>query len=214
MQRITVCAAVADWILERRDLVRRVWAAWLLAHACAMRGYLEAEVTRLVHRLGKKKESIWEMRKPALVEQAMRRLGWTRDQAEAETVGQLRLYLKELNEAEKVENVLLPKGLARMKLGELQAECEARGIEIMHGKKNLTREELIRELRRWASLSPKQAQEAPSHEPSTTSSGAGARPKVRPDVRQFKPAGRARRPRAMEGDFEMLGAEDGMTDSD
>ena len=52
-----------------------------------MRGYLEAEVIRLAHRLGKKEnKSIWEMRKPALVEPAMERLGWTRDQAEAETV--------------------------------------------------------------------------------------------------------------------------------
>ena len=76
MERVTVCVAVADWIQEHKEIVRRAWAAWQLAHVCAMRGYLEAEVIRLTKRLGKKEsESIWDMRKPALVEQVVKRLG-------------------------------------------------------------------------------------------------------------------------------------------
>ena len=97
---------------------------------------------------------------------------------------------------------------------ELQAECEVRGVETQVDKKNLTREELIRELKRWASLSPEQTQEAPSRESSSTTSAAAARPKVRLDARQFRPAVRARRPRDMEGDFAMIDVGDSMSASD
>ena len=206
MERVTVCVAVADWIQEHKEIVRRAWAAWQLAHVCAVRGYLEAEVIRLTKRLGRKEsESIWDMRKPALVEQVIKRLGWSREQAESETVGQLRLHLKELNQTEKAEKAVLPKGLARMKRDELQDECVARGIETHRAdKKAFSREELIRDLKKWAARTMAEAEATADGQSSTTSAAAKARPKVRPNVQSFRPAGRGRRQRDEDEDFAMV----------
>ena len=121
--RQRACAAVADRIQERKQL-RRVWEAWLLVHAGAMRDALEAEVDRLTRRLAKRKEhgSIWAMPKPALVDLVVKHLGWPRDKAADETVGQLRLHLKEFNQMVKAGKALLPKRLTRSTLAELRSE--------------------------------------------------------------------------------------------
>ena len=133
MERLLVWVAVVDWASPQR-LIRKVFAAWLIAHVSAVRGYLEAEVQRLQSKLVKKTSSIWEMRKPALVEAAIKNLGWSRDKAESETVGQLRLYLKEAKTAKEPIKNHLPTGLQRMKHEELQEEAMNRGLEITKGK--------------------------------------------------------------------------------
>jgi hypothetical protein len=73
--------------------------------------YLEKENERLKKEVGKKSDSIWDMRKADLVQRAREVLGMSVQEAEAETVGQLRLLLKEHGESK------LPKGLGRKTQG-------------------------------------------------------------------------------------------------
>ena len=94
---------------------------------------LDQENERLRAQLGRKKDSIYQMNKAALVGLAMRLLGWSRVDAEQETVGQLRLYLKEKINQDKLEaeshELALPKALGRMKLVELGIEADRRGLD-------------------------------------------------------------------------------------
>jgi len=213
MERLLVWVAVVDWASPQR-LIRKVFAAWLIAHVSAVRGYLEAEVQRLQSKLVKKTSSIWEMRKPALVEAAIKNLGWSRDKAESETVGQLRLYLKEAKTAKKAITNHLPTGLQRMKHEELQEEAMNRGLEITKGKgAKKTREELIRDIKAWAEEQVATEFQKTTETPPSPSSAAGARPKPRSrsDALAFRPTRRGRN--RAEKDY-VMAASLGGTDSE
>ena len=80
----------------------------------------------------------------------------SRQAAERETVGQLRLMLKEAR-ATKAAVSALPQGTQRMRLVERQGEAAGRGLEIMRADgKAKCREELIRDIKGQAA----EAQEA------------------------------------------------------
>jgi hypothetical protein len=122
------------------------WRTWFLG---LLTEVLDKENTQLRTELGRKEDSIWHMRKAALVSKAMEVLHWSRPQAEEATVGQLRLQLKEAlaasKEVQQADEWAAPKGLNRMKLAELQAEAIRRSLSIeRHPGSRMTREELIR----------------------------------------------------------------------
>ena len=90
---------------------------------------------------------LWRKPKAELIEDAIHFLGWTREAAEDMTVGQLRLYLKEVHdELKAMEPQLLPKGLAKMRKEAIQEEMAKRRLDHM-GK---TVEHMMRDLQRWA----------------------------------------------------------------
>ena len=92
-------------------------------------------------------DSLWNKNKPELVEDAVHFLGWTREHAQGQTVGQLRLHLKEFrDEIKGAKPELLPKGLTNMRKSELQEEMQRRSMEF----NGMTREQMIRDLRVWA----------------------------------------------------------------
>ena len=134
------------------QLVIMAWKAWYqeLVIEC-----LEKQVQNATEAGEPRPSSIWQMRKGELVELAISELGWTRRQAEAETVGQLRLALREMKDEQKVTAALvgpqsaLAKGLNRMLLAQLQEEATTRQIELTRADgKSKTREELIRDVKR------------------------------------------------------------------
>jgi len=202
--------------LTKRSLLKLALAAWQLAHVCEMRGYLKAEVERLKKLVLKGEEvSIWKMRKQELVETAVRLLGWSRSYAEKETVGQLRLYLKEENDRQKTAG-LIPKGLTKMKLEDLQVEAMNRGLPTEDEKdRRKTREELIRDIKSWAAEDPahegEEAEQPKDKSPSSSSLGATGKAKAartRPDALAYRPTTRGSRQREAEPgeaeDFQML----------
>ena len=139
---------------SKSQLLRYCFQEWVKYHAINVRGHLEAEILTLRNQLSSYgsngKISIWKMRKAELVEYGVTILGWDRQTAETETVGQLRLYLKEAGEVAKPDQVL-PKGLNRLKKAELQATCLERNISVAKPEgRELSREEMIRELKQWA----------------------------------------------------------------
>ena len=76
-----------------------------------------------------------------------RELGMRREAAEQETVGQLRLMLKEARDEQAGER-LYPKGLNRMCLLELQVEAAARGLSTTRANgTDKCSEELIRDIK-------------------------------------------------------------------
>ena len=160
--------------------------AWKVVHLAAMRDYLEAENERLTALAGKD-GSIWTARQLELVALAQRELGMSRQAAERETVGQLRLMLKEARAMVDAVSAL-PKGLQRMRLAELQSEAAGRGLEIMRADgKTKCREELIRDIKDQAG-SAKEASARPEGPP------------ARPEPALFRPAPRAKqtpRPRSL-----------------
>lgn len=102
--------------------------------------------------LGRKKDSIWEMRKPQLVQAARERLGMSVQEAEKETVGQLRLLLKEFNQLQAAAEGERVTGLSRKKHAELMNLCDQMGIptEDSGGKMGLKcREAMIRDIRNY-----------------------------------------------------------------
>ena len=92
--------------------------------------YLETESERLSKMVGGGAQSIWKMRKADLVRTAETELGMSRAAAEKETVGQLRLLIRELREFREMQETgqKLPKGLTRMNHAELLKTCELWGI--------------------------------------------------------------------------------------
>ena len=162
----------------------------------------------------KRKEhgSIWAMPKPALVDLVVKHLGWPRDKAADETVGQLRLLLKEFNQMVKAGKALLPKRLTRSTQAELRSECAERGIVITAYD---THEELIRELKKWAAQIAADGKLPGAGAPSSSTSGpADAGVAIRLDAPRFKPVGRPRRRRAVEEDLDVVDLEDSMSASD
>ncbi|CAK0872907.1 unnamed protein product [Prorocentrum cordatum] len=140
--------------------IRLVFMAWKAWYQELLVDYLEREVQTLRQR-EEGPRSIWQMREAELVTLTMQELGWRRDRAEAETVGQLRLALREkksetkASEEEKDDlRTTLPKGLANMRLAELQEEAAVREIPLTRSSgTNKTREELIRDVRQFVSES-------------------------------------------------------------
>ena len=136
------------------QMVIMAWKAWYQEMVI---GCLEQQVQSVPETGEYRPTSIWQMRKAELVEPAVMELGWPRRQAEAETVGQLRLALRERKAEQKAARVLtspqsvLPKGLNRMKRVQLQEEATTRHIEVTRADgRRKTKEELIRDVRRHA----------------------------------------------------------------
>ncbi len=93
----------------------------------------QTEVARLRNLVGKKSESLWDMRKDDLVEAARKELGMTRTQAETETVTTLRERIRAFREAQKVDenpDAQAPKGLNSMKTADLVEEMRRRSIPL------------------------------------------------------------------------------------
>ena len=94
------------------------------------------------------------MRKHQLVEAAVTELLWSRDRAERETVGQVRLALRELRRQEEElqpeRKKLLPPGWKRIRAEEIKELALERNISMTgpDGKRQV-KEALIRDLLRW-----------------------------------------------------------------
>ena len=135
------------------------------------------EVQRLRSELNRRYDSIYTMNKAALVGKAIRDLGWTRMEAERETCGQLRLYLKEHAQANKTQEEKSewgkPKGLNKWRHADLADEAERRGISLLPPgqHRHPTREEFIR-----AILQHVEANHVPNITSAATSTRATAVP--------------------------------------
>ena len=132
-----------QWVLP---LTFFVWKSWYQEMEIKAR---RQEVRRLRCELDRKYDSIHKMNKAALVGKAMSDLGWTRVDAERETCDQLRLYLKEHYQAERVQEENSewgkPKGLHKMRVADLSDEAERRGISLPSGPNgHPTKQEFIR----------------------------------------------------------------------
>ena len=108
------------------------WLQWKVTVLKERVEQLLQENAILRNKIKKRATSIWEMKKAELVEVAMRELNMDREEAEAETVAQLRYIIKNCRElaamGEEELGVRLPRGLGRMKRKELLEECERRGL--------------------------------------------------------------------------------------
>ena len=106
-----------------------------------------------------------------MVNKVVALLGHDRAVMEKETVGQLRLMLKESTDQDKAAmTVMLPKGLARMKKEELQEARVDRGLTY-EGK---GREQMIRDLRAHAKEVDKEARAMTGRAASSTSTSETA----------------------------------------
>ena len=82
---------------------------------------LQAELSMLQDKVGRKQESMWQLRKPDLVERAVEPGLFAPAEARRETVAQLRMLLKITKEPR--EPKLLPPGVSSMKKVELTQWC-------------------------------------------------------------------------------------------
>ena len=157
----------------RQWLLRAVFHVWSVMGWQARVKYLENTVERYRQQLGARAESIWAMNKAELVNRVVSTLGKARAEMEKETVGQLRLMLREHADQEKaVATIMLPKGLARMKKAELEEACLERGLTY----EGLTREQMIRDIKNHAKEVEQEARAeegAPPTQPNITSSETG-----------------------------------------
>ena len=115
----------------RSLLVRLTFASWRMVTALTSSQTLQAENQRL--REINPKESIWLMKKADLVEVAIAELGYTRTQATAKTVIELRERLRvSRKEHREEEDPLLkvPAKMERMVVEELVSECTRRAISV------------------------------------------------------------------------------------
>ena len=98
-----------------------IFGAWATQAWRTRTTYLAEVAEKCKAKLGKLAESIWTMKKAELVDQVVERCGLTRSAAEAETVGQLRLMLKEARDGKREASgeAALPKLFARMRKEEL-----------------------------------------------------------------------------------------------
>ena len=90
----------------------------------------EAQCQRLRKDLGRRRESVWEMRKAELVETAKKELGFTMAKATELTALELRHLVKQGRDANLEPKLNLPKGMGKMRLAELQGEASSRGIDL------------------------------------------------------------------------------------
>ena len=153
--------------------------AWRSTYLIKIAEEATNEVVRLRNEMTRKQDSIYTMSKSALVMKAVAELGWTRDQAEAETVAQLRLHLKENrgNEEPHEEEERLPLRLTRMLKTDLQEESTRRGLPISDEQTGmlLIRQVMIRNIRVHAGIGPppvlfKKEPENPDYKTSTSAS--------------------------------------------
>ena len=64
----------------------------------AVNSKLRVDIVKLNARLASFTQSLWSKNKEELVQMAQHQLGWTEQQAKKETVAQLRLHLRELQD--------------------------------------------------------------------------------------------------------------------
>ena len=143
----------------RGRLMRIFFAAWRALIQEMVVRYLEEENERLSKMVGGDAKSIWKMRKADLVRTAETELGMNRAAAEKETVGQLRLLIREYREMQEYIRAAhkLPKGLTRMTHAELLHTCEQWGVATEDSGKRLginTREQMIRDIKLMAEMQP------------------------------------------------------------
>ena len=126
---------------------RRFLAGCFRAWASAVTAKTRADNVQLRVRLAGLTTNVWTKNKAELVQEAVHHLGWTQEQAEKETVGQLRLHLKELKEQiVGAEPALLPKGMDKMLKADLVHEMQVRKMD----PTGMTREAMKRDLKIWA----------------------------------------------------------------
>ena len=127
-----------------RDSLRQALLGWRLQTEMAARERLALRVAELDE---EGERSIWQMKKAELVQAAVTRLGWPAAFAQEKTTGQIRLHLKEAQQAERGQTDYLlevPKGLNRLLKDQLQKEAAMRMIDTVCK----TREEYIRAITR------------------------------------------------------------------
>ena len=111
--------------------MRLVMTSWRLVAVQTSNQALLTENERL--QMINPKESIWQMRKAELIEVAIAELQVTRSAATKMTVEELRERIRvERKKARDEEDPLtkLPKGLGKMSVAQLQAECTQRLISV------------------------------------------------------------------------------------
>ena len=104
---------------------------------------LRTEKVRLVTIIGKGAESIWNMRKPELVEVARKELGMSVATANQKTVTVLRELIRAKRKDDQAAQdpmAQVPKGLEKMKKDDLIKEMEKRNLPLNH---NPTRPQMI-----------------------------------------------------------------------
>ena len=115
----------------RTQKLRMIFMAWQLRVAVVSVAALAAENQSLKMKLGKRNNSIWEMKKADLVEVARQELGMTIAAAEKETVTTLREKIR-ANRMKLTTNqdplTVLPKGLEKMTWLELHEEMQKRSL--------------------------------------------------------------------------------------
>ena len=140
------------WHTERVMMV--MFRSWSVAVQIFVRERLEARCGKLEPQTGNRPITLAKMRKHQLVEAAVTKLLWNRDRAERETVGQLRLALRELRqEVEELQperKKILPPGWKRFRAGNIKELALELNIPICgpNGKPQV-KEALIRDLMRW-----------------------------------------------------------------
>ena len=139
------------WHTERA--MRVMFRSWSLAVQVLVRERLEARYEELKLEAGNRPIALASMRKHQLVQAAGTKLLWSRERAERETVGQLRLPLRELRQEEEELQLerkkLLPLGWKRLRAEEMKELAMERNIPICgpNGKPQVN-EALIRDLLR------------------------------------------------------------------
>ena len=136
--------------------MRVVFRSWSLAVQISVRERLEALCEKLKSQTDNGPVTLATMRKHQLVEAAPL---WSRDRAEQETVGQLRLALRELRqekeELQPERKRLLPHGWKRFQADEIKELAMERNIPVCGPDgKTKVKEALIRDLLRWCERQP------------------------------------------------------------
>ena len=140
-------------------LMRVVFRSWSLAVHILVRERLEALCEELKSQTGNGPVTLATTRKHQLVEAAVTQLLWSRDRAERETVGQLRLALRELRQEEEElqpeRKRLLPHTWKRFRAEEINELAMERNIPVRgpDGQAKV-KDALIRDLLRWCERQP------------------------------------------------------------
>ncbi|MAD32924.1 MAG: hypothetical protein CMJ88_04125 [Planctomycetes bacterium] len=134
-----VGASLAMLSFIQKLTLRVIFQTWRLLMVRTECEALRTEVASLQMKSGKAATSIWNMDKSALVEKAIRDLGYTRALAQSKTVKVLRELLRRQKDIEEnIDDPLhrIPKGLEKMRTAELIAEMEKRGLPVQPNMRN------------------------------------------------------------------------------
>ena len=140
------------WQIE--CLMRVVFRSWSLEVQISLRERLEALCEELKFQTDNGPVTLATMRKHKLAEAAVTQLLWSRGRAERETVGQLRLALREPRKQEEElqpeRKRLLPHGWKSVRAEEIKELAMERNIPVCGPDgKTKVKEALIRDLLRW-----------------------------------------------------------------